>query len=475
MSPTPETVLHGKIHVRSAIVELPDIPPLCDSLGVDRHPVSSDGCELHCEVSGEGVPIVLVHGGPGSTHHGFHPAFSRASRFARVIYYDQRGCGQSGYDPGETGYTIDQAVADLDAVRESVGADTWVILGHSYGGLLAQCYAVAHPDRLSGLVLVGSSVPADVRLMRTRQYDYMSYEERKRIRWIQGNRDLTPAQRIYNAHVNGDWKRQNYYRPTDEELARRALYGWKHDRDFNPTMSRQMKATDLRGAFDACPIPTVVVEGKWDLTTNVDKPGKLHAIHPNARLEIFEQSGHSPFNDEPDRFFDLLEQFAAGVSDVNASETARWRSRLEQWRKRKEASPEHMIRAAGWGMSANRQIAEAYDAAWLDDIVDAWMLIKVGFALYDVERYDDALSAFRSAASAAEEQPSDLSVALIWQGQMLDLLGKRDEAVEAYRRAAELGVKQDVMHGQFGLEYKPALYAERRLQEPFERIENREE
>ena len=60
--------------------------------------------------------MVLLHGGPGGTHHYFHPTFSRAAEFSRVIYYDQRGCGLSDYAPGE-GYTIQQAADDIEALR----------------------------------------------------------------------------------------------------------------------------------------------------------------------------------------------------------------------------------------------------------------------------------------------------------------------------------------------------------------------
>ena len=471
----PETVLHGRIYINPELQKVPDLPPLCESAGVTRHPVAVGDCELFCEVQGEGTPLVLLHGGPGGTHHCFHHSFARASTFARVVYYDQRGCGQSGYVPGETGYAIDQAVADLDAVRGSLGADTWVVLGYSYGGLLAQCYAVKHPDRVSGLVLVGSSIPASTRLMRTRQYNYISYEERKRIREIQRTKGLSLPQSLYNAHLNGDWKRQNFYRPTRERLGLTALYEWKHDRDFNPIMGRQTSTVDLRGAFDECPVPTLIAEGKWDLTWNVDKPKKLHAIHPRARFELFDRSGHSPFDDEPDRFYEMLREIVGQADGIGRTDLAAWQQQLSRWQERKQASPEHRVRSAGWGQNPNRQTAEDFRPAWLDEFTDFWMIMKVGFALYDSGRYDEALEVFRRSEMASEEDTQERSVSLIWQGHVLDLLDRRSEALAVYQRAVDLGETGDVMHAQFGLEYKPSAYAKQRLQEPFVRIENRED
>mgnify|MGYP000088289975 CR=1 FL=1 len=113
-------------------------------------------------------------------------------------------------------------------------------------------------------------------------------------------------QTIYNTFLNGDWKRQNYYKPSKEQIARKALYEWKHDTSFNSIMSIDAKKVDLTGAFKNCPIPTVIVEGKWDLTWNTDKPDVLYSNHPDSKLFMMEHSAHNPFEDEPEKFFNIL-------------------------------------------------------------------------------------------------------------------------------------------------------------------------
>ena len=134
------------------------------------------------EEQGTGTPIVLLHGGPGSTHLGFHPSFDRASKFARVIYYDQRGCGLSDYKP-EEGYTVNQAASDLNRLRESLGIEKWVVLGHSYGGFLAQYYATLYPAHVRGLVIVcGGTGLHDKKLRGSRQWDFIAEEEQKAMR-----------------------------------------------------------------------------------------------------------------------------------------------------------------------------------------------------------------------------------------------------------------------------------------------------
>ena len=113
-----ETVLDRRVHIEPRILEVLKVPPLCDELKLEKRRVNVDDCRLYCETEGNGLPLVLVNGGPGGTHHGFHPYFGRAAGFARVVYYDQRGCGQSDYVRGD-GYTVRQAVDDLETLRQS--------------------------------------------------------------------------------------------------------------------------------------------------------------------------------------------------------------------------------------------------------------------------------------------------------------------------------------------------------------------
>ena len=176
-----ETFRDMKVNIEDEIVmDLPAVPPYCDELDLDARYVNIGDCNLYIEEEGEGVPMVILHGGPGSTHHDFHPHFSRAKNFAKVIYYDQRGCGFSDYEPGEGGYSVEQAVNDLEKLRQALGIEKWIVLGHSYGGYLAQRYAIEYPESVMGLILV-TAVPGlrDTvglegvvhKLEPTRQYD----------------------------------------------------------------------------------------------------------------------------------------------------------------------------------------------------------------------------------------------------------------------------------------------------------------
>lgn len=322
------------VHIEEEIIrEIPQVPRLCDSMAIDKGKIDIGDCNLYCEQEGEGVPLVLINGGPGGTHHGFHPHFSRAKDFARIIYYDQRGCGLSDYKP-EKGYTVDQAVDDLDRLRRALSVDQWVVLGFSYGGFLAQCYATKYPENLKGLVLVGSSIGFLDLSLTSRDKEFISRQERKKLNQIRGTPGLSLAQLVYNLHLNGDWKRQSYYRPSREDIARMALYEWVHDKNFSRNGPSESEV-DLQGAFKSCPIPTLILEGKWDMSWGVDKPRCLHQNHPKAKLVLFEESAHSIFEDEPEAFFKELRQFLGKLPKIVDEDMVSWKEHLAQYEKEK--------------------------------------------------------------------------------------------------------------------------------------------
>jgi len=329
-----ERAMDRVVHIEEGIIrEIPSVPRLCDNMNIRKEKVDIGDCKLYCEQEGQGTALVLLHGGPGATHHNFHPWFSQAKDFARVIYYDQRGCGLSDYQPGK-GYSVDQAVDDLDRLRQALGIDQWAVLGHSYGGFLAQYYATKHPENVQGLVLMCASTGLHGQSLPSRQGEFISPEERQKMNQIRKTSGLSIAQLVYNNHLNGDWKRQSYYKPTREQLAQTALYGWVHDFDhnFNGVMSRSQNAVDLEGAFAQCPIPTLILEGTWDMSWNTDKPERLRRNHPNARLVMFEASAHSPFEDEPEAFFPVLKDFVTTLSPVPAEKIDSWKNALAKWR-----------------------------------------------------------------------------------------------------------------------------------------------
>ncbi len=334
----PETALDGIEHIEDRLLEVPETPRLDDSPDIQKRLVDiGDRIRLYVIEEGAGPALVLINGGPGNTLHSFLPHFSAAASFSRVVYYDPRGTGLSDWDPGDDGYSTSQMVDDLEALRQALGIDRWIILGHSYGGLVAQWYAVRYPEYLLGLVLVGSSVP--VNDLDLGERDYRSEAERRRIREIYSIDaqavvpvhsdavDLATLRRmVYNGYLNGDWKRQYFFKPSPERMAQIARYEWVHDRGFNKAVTQDGFARDLKGVFDAFLIPTMLVEGAHDAVWGPDKPTHFAAEHPNAELVVLERSSHFPFAEQPEEFFSALEKFVRGVAPVGDDRISAWKA-----------------------------------------------------------------------------------------------------------------------------------------------------
>ncbi len=483
-----ESILDRVVHIESELLtEIPTVDRWCDVIhGLTPDRIVIGDAALYVEEEGEGVPIVLLHGGPGGTHHYFHPWFSRAAEFARVIYYDQRGCGRSDWEPGTDGYSVRQAASDLDALRAALGIEKWVVLGYSYGGFLGQLYTLRYPERVAGLVLSSASPGLWADLGSSRQMEYVSDEERDRMTEAQSELDAYRSDhglsdqeysrlRVYNNLVNGDWKRQNFYRPSIDDVAKAVRYEADFDAGFNGVVRATASAIDLTGAFEVSPIPTLILEGEYDLNWGDRKRSALAANHPSARSERFEMVGHHIYNERPEPYFSVLEEFVSGLREVRAEEITFFREHVKTWDERRRNSPLYVVRAASRGRSGSAVIASAYSRAWLEDFDDLEDLMKLGFALYDAEMYDEAFAAFeRMETKTGEGSRTGRPLALVWQGHVLDLLGRREEAIARYETVVGLGLTGRWSHEQYGLEYEFDPYARQRARIPFDRLENQE-
>lgn len=114
------------------------------------------GHVLHIEECGrpDGLPVVFLHGGPGSGCTPAHRRFFDPARF-RAVLFDQRGAHRSSPQGGRRANTTDHLVADIERVREALGIEAWIVFGGSWGSLLGLAYAQQHPERVLGLVLRG--------------------------------------------------------------------------------------------------------------------------------------------------------------------------------------------------------------------------------------------------------------------------------------------------------------------------------
>ena len=143
-------------------VPFADVQPLPRTLFPPLEPRRTEwlavngGHEIHVEESGhpDGLPVVFLHGGPGSQVKPDHRRYFDPALW-RIVLFDQRGCGRSRPLGGTEANTTAHLLDDMETLRRHLGVERWVVFGGSWGSTLGLAYAQAHPDRVLGMVLRG--------------------------------------------------------------------------------------------------------------------------------------------------------------------------------------------------------------------------------------------------------------------------------------------------------------------------------
>jgi len=298
---------------------MPDIAPLYP-------PISShasgmlDTAGLHriyWETSGnpDGIPVLFVHGGPGSGTSPVQRRFFDPARY-RIVLFDQRGCGRSTPHGELTDNTTQHLIADMEALRRELGIASWLVFGGSWGSTLALAYAEAHPECCRGLVLRG------IFLCRKSEIDWFLHgiralfpeAQRQLAEFIPANErhdlltayhrrlvDPDPAVHQPAAHQWATFEAScSTLLPNPElvsafgsdrialSLSRIEAHYFVND-IFLPDNSLLANVGRLRG------IPAIIVQGRYDAVCPIVSADDLARAWPEARYVIVPDAGHSAF------------------------------------------------------------------------------------------------------------------------------------------------------------------------------------
>src|SRR5436853_1292323 len=131
----------------AAFAAEPNVYPMHDGF------VDANGVLIYYVTLGKGDPLVIVHGGPGASHDYFLPWLLPLARHNRVVFIDERGSGRSEKLEDVKQYTVENMVEDIESVRQALGLGKISLFGHSFGGVLAEAYALKYQSNLSHLIL----------------------------------------------------------------------------------------------------------------------------------------------------------------------------------------------------------------------------------------------------------------------------------------------------------------------------------
>jgi proline iminopeptidase len=270
--------------------------------------VEINGASLNVEVLGEeGRPVLIAHHGGGGIGSLAEPkaTFGPLSDLFRVVVFDARGCGRS---EGAPPYSHAQWAADVEGLREWIGAEQIVIAGGSYGGFIAMEYAVAYPGRVSAMILRDTS-PDGSNLALA--FENARNQTRVEINWENFNRYWSGNIRD-DADLKACWAEliPLYDFEYDPEVAAaRVEAGIYRHEAHNWCFQHNWSNYDVKPALPDLTCPTLVTVGRRDWVTPVSSAQAIASLIPDSKLVIFEKSGHSPQIEEFDLFQKVMRDF----------------------------------------------------------------------------------------------------------------------------------------------------------------------
>src|SRR5437868_6155834 len=287
--------------------------------------VDANGVMVYYKLLGRGKPLLVVHGGPGASHDYFLPYLLPLARHYRLVFIDERGSGQSEKLEEVSAYTVDNMVEDVEAVRRALNLGQISLLGHSYGGVLAQAYALKYQKNLSHLILGStfSSTKAmnDV-LARIKQN--IPSDARERVNKMEseglyGHGKDYEKNRYTSDYMIAAWgdgyfpylyqnRPDPNYDPVDNGKMAWDLYKemWGEHGEF--VIDGNLKSAEYTEQLSAIKIPTLIIAGDHD-ESDPSLSRTMHEKIGGSKLVILPRSGHMTFVDQPGLFQEAIEEF----------------------------------------------------------------------------------------------------------------------------------------------------------------------
>lgn len=275
-----------------------------------------EGFKTYYRIVGESTqgkkPLVLLHGGPGSTHNYFEVLDKVAETGRQVIMYDQIGCGNSFVEGHTELFNADTWIKELIELRKHLGLEEIHLLGQSWGGMQAIWYAIEYkPKGIKSYIL--SSTLSSAKLWEEEQKRRISYMNK------------ADQQALLDAVNSGDYSSDEYNNALDKfmemhcagkvtendpECLRRPkksgseayVVGWGQN-EFSPTGT--LSGYEFTDRLDEIKEPCLITSGSRDLCSPYIAKTMYDKI-PNSEWELFQYSRHMPFVEENDKYIEVL-------------------------------------------------------------------------------------------------------------------------------------------------------------------------
>jgi len=259
---------------------------------------------------GHQYPVIILHGGPG----GYNYVFEREpgpllEESLDIIYYEQRGCGRSE-KPFDNDYSVERLVQDLYCLLKHLNLQKVVLLGYSFGAELATEFAIKYPNHVHKLIL---QAPTDFSQMDNMfEIQYRGFKDLgANFIFSNASNILTKYDQMW-ASVNEELVNKFLFFNQERGTAMRVLWqasGLINTGEMSQQVFNRRRQTPLLEDIKHINAPTLILIGKHDKNVGVELARNFHDNIENSEFHIFENSGHFPDFEEPERYVEVVKRF----------------------------------------------------------------------------------------------------------------------------------------------------------------------
>jgi proline iminopeptidase len=267
-----------------------------------------NGSHLWYRIAGQGTPLLLIPGGPGSSHTYFYPGLERLADSFQLVFFDAFGRGQSDRAKNPREYSLDRDIEDIEGLRKALGFGKIAVYGHSYGGVVAQGYALRYPHSLSKLILANTCHSAEMwqkgcndNWNNEIQNQYPEvWAELQQVR-AKGSVTCDPEYQKVQGRV--PLCLLYFYDPSNSNLTvdtNLDVFRQIAGPDAGIVLGGDLASMDFRSRLRGIQVPTLVLAGRFDRVAIPRFSVQFRTFMPQAQFVLFEKSGHLPFVEEPE-------------------------------------------------------------------------------------------------------------------------------------------------------------------------------
>lgn len=280
-----------------------------------------DGYNINVEVLGEGDPIFFLPGGPGNSHDYMQGNFGQYYKTNTVVFFDFLGRGKSDDAKDVSEYSVENDVALIEKLRQVLGYTKISLVGHSYGTVLAQAYAIKYPEQVDKMVLINGFHSGAMWQANCDSYNHYAKthfpEKWKQVDSLRALGYVSSQEPLKTVYGNFPTKYIYYHNTSLKQNVPKENYrGWANDvyveiigRDGDFDVSGSMINQDYRQQLKDVKAKTLIIAGRYDGVSTPEFAVQYKTFMPQAQFVMFEQSAHNPYLEEPEKFYGLFESF----------------------------------------------------------------------------------------------------------------------------------------------------------------------